>query len=292
MVWAVVENHKGNREDFRKPCFGFMSYIHQWYETDEWDDDEDDWEYEYLEGFEPAELKYMRFYPEIGRHLSSEESQKEWYEKYMPAVLEAMLCLPQYYKGVQHNNEDGEEEEFVWDLEDANMQTTIIGAMMLRNILQYSSMRAVFRICIDAGVSPVISFIMGNMYSRNYSTFGATAGQYLSNPVHHGDESIFSDDVRVHDLKTFVEGGLGFIYQGVWGDTENGYGRYGEYDGGSAPTFARCGRSGVITDTLLTTENYGDSPLIRTFESEVCTSHRFSDDEILELASKIAEAIK
>lgn len=74
MVWAVIENHKGQREDFRKPCFGFMSYIHQWYETDEWDDDEDDWEYEYLEGFEPAELNLMHYFPDFRNHMPSQGS--------------------------------------------------------------------------------------------------------------------------------------------------------------------------------------------------------------------------
>lgn len=292
MVWAVIENHKGEKESFRKPCFGFMSYINQWNETDEWDDDECDWVYECLSGFEPNELKRMYFFPEIRNNLSSQEGEKEWYDKYMPALLEAMLCLPQYYEGVQYNKVDGAEEEFVWDLEDANMQTTIIGAMMLRNVLQYSNMRRVFRICIDAGINPVISFIMGNMYSSNYSTFGSTAGQYLSNPVHYGDESIFSDEIRVCDIKAFVEGKLGFIYQGVWGDTENGYGRYGEYDGDEAEHFGRVSRSGVITDTLLITEGYADSPRIHSLENEVCSSHRFSDDEILQLANNIAEAIK
>lgn len=296
MVWAVVENSKGEKEDFRKPCFGFMSYINQWDETDEWDDDEGDWIYECISGFQPGELKLMRFMPETHRHLGNDETEKSWYSDYMPKVLEAMEVLPQYYEGVKYiprNAEEDGEEQFVWDLQNANMQTTIIGAMMLRNVLQYPSMRSVFRICIDAGISPVISFIMGNSYSRGYSTsFGSSTGQYLSNPVHYGDESIFSDEVRVCDLKAFVEGKLGLIYQGVWGDTENGYGRYGEYDGDEAERFARCDRAATITDTLLLIEGYEDSKRMHNLEHEVCSSHRFNDEELVELAQKIAEAIK
>lgn len=295
MVWAVIENSKGEAEDFRKPCFGFMSYINQWDETDEWDDDEGDWVYECLGGFTPGELKYMRFMPEVRGNLSSQESLKDWEEKYLPKVLEAMEALPQYYENVKYVPKDADsdtEEMFVWDLQGANMQTTIIGAMMLRNVLQYPSMRSVFCLCIDNGISPVISFIMGNTYSRTYSTFGRTSGQYLSNPVHYGDESIFSDEARVCDLKVFCEGGLGFIYQGEWGDTDNGYGRYGEYDGDEAEHFGRCNRSAIITDTLLITEGYQDSRRMHDLEHEVCASHRFSDEELIQLARNIAEAIK
>ncbi|WAX14189.1 hypothetical protein ECO319P1_00030 [Escherichia phage ECO319P1] len=287
MVWAVIENHKGQREDFRKPCFGFMSYIHQWYETDEWDDEEDDWEYEYLEGFEPAELNLMHYFPDFRNHMPSQDLP-EFREKYLPVLLEAVKLLPQYYSNVEYTAPtDSTQETFTFALQDANMQTTIIGAMMLRNIAQYSGMRRVFRLCVDAGLDPVTCFVMGNMYSSNYCSFGADAGKYLANPVHYGDESIFPDETRACDIQAFIDGKLGHIYQGVWGDTENGYGRYGEYDGDTAPRFERTGNRSTITDTLLLADDYVDSPLLMDIEIGVCSSARFSDEELIVLAGKI-----
>lgn len=295
MVWAVIKNHEGETEDFRKPCFGFMSYANQWEETDEWDDDEGEYFMTSKDGFETANLSTMTFYPELSGHLTSEEVKLGWAEKYLPKLYEAIKGLPQYYSSLtieMDENDEDQEPEFIWNLQDANMQVTIIGAMMIRNILQYASMRRTFTIMIDAGFDVKIAFIMAQRYSSNLVTFGTDKGKYLAYPSAGGDESIFSDGSCICDVVAMYKGELGYIYQGLWGDTENGYGRYGEYDGGCAPRFERADRCARITDTVLVAEGYSDSKSLYELEGALVPSHRFSDEELVAIANQFKEAIE
>lgn len=250
MVSAVVFNKQGNDENFSKPCFGFLGYINQWSETEEWDDDEDDYVPGELEGFTSSNLKRVVW------HSSS--SGCDGRSQIWDELPDIMAAFPQFFSNfsilkVGEKLEDAPNytiraNDIAFTLEGQNMQTTVMGAMMLRNLLEYASFGNSYHQMRTWGYDIKFSFIMSMTYQCNQS-FGSNSYSFWQGTG--GDESIFSDDAAIADLKNILEGGIGFVYQGNFGDTENGYGRNGEYDDKNAPHNPRTEEFANLHDVMM-----------------------------------------
>jgi|AKZA01.1.fsa_nt_gi hypothetical protein len=296
MVMATVFNKRGASEEFSKPCFGFLSYIEQWDEDNEqWDDEEDEYVAGPLSGFSSGELSHMVWSPGPsgcdGTQLINQE---------LPEILAA---FPQYFSGFKILDEDEsypglelggfDTGDIYIPLADQNMQTTVMGAMMLRNLIEYSSFGNSYMILRTAGFDVPFSFVMAMTYQCNKS-FGSS--EYSFWQGQGGDECVFGDEVTVADLINMMEGGLGKIYQGVFGDTEQGYGRYGNYGDGSAPVNPRTGRRCTLTDTTMLTslenipEDWDKTELL-TINNSFGNHHRFVESEFLKLAQAVWEKV-
>ncbi|MFW3388717.1 UNVERIFIED_CONTAM: hypothetical protein RF648_22335, partial [Kocuria sp. CPCC 205274] len=95
-IRVEVHNQKGEWIEMDRPCFGFLSYIHQW-DSDDIEDhsdnyDKSSWEEDGLEGFEAENLKAVGYIEEVeAQHLIE--------------IQKAMAGLPQYYGDVEVNTE-------------------------------------------------------------------------------------------------------------------------------------------------------------------------------------------
>ncbi|MCS5737548.1 hypothetical protein, partial [Herbiconiux daphne] len=131
------------------------------------------------------------------------------------------------------------------------MQVTILGGMMLRNIFNYTSTFQSFLYCLKEGVAPHIAFTIAQAFFRSVGF----SGSYFYRSA-DGDESVFGGCSRLCDLAAFIRGELGDTWQGNWGDTVDGYGRYGCYDNDedSAPISSRTGYRKDLRDATLVTD--------------------------------------
>lgn len=296
MVMATVFNKAGDSEDFAKPCFGFLSYIEQWDEDNEvWDDDEDEYISGPLDGFSSGELSHMVYSPSHSGCDGTALIKQE-----LPEIFAA---FPQYFgnfKLLDENENYGDLQLGGFDngdiyipLADQNMQTTVMGAMMLRNLIEYSSFGNSYMILRTAGFDVPFSFVMAMTYQCNKS-FGSS--EYSFWQGQGGDECVFGDEVTVADLINMLEGGLGKIYQGVFGDTEQGYGRYGNYGDGLAADNERTKRRCTLTDTtmvedLSTLPEEWDRTELLTINNGFGSHHRFVQGEFVKLAQEVYKKV-
>lgn len=316
MVQAITVNGQGKRRHHSRPCFGFMAYINQWDEcyrnrqgeVVSEDDDEFDWDdvdHEYCSDPEFASdnlhqliwLPHPRFNsPEVGVMLQ---------EDFMTIVE----SFPQFYSEVKIRNMDKlasssnnwrvAEVEVEFPLVGRNMQVTIIGAMMLRNILEYTCANRTYEILRNKGYSPKMAFVYSLMFNGNENWNNETVFWYQCNE----DSSMFQDDTQIHDILMLLDGRLGHIWQDVWGSTECGYGRDGNMSGDEnsdsedAPIFARLGSESVLKDILMDVKGAeADSPDATTIESIVRNNtdsyHGISEEEMVKCVAIIDELIK
>lgn len=277
MVHVEVVNKVGESTgEWCRQCFGFMSEIDCWDENEEeWDDDLGEWVSNPLDGFASHNLQTMIFHHKAANCISDADR-----DKVMGGIKEAMSGLPQYYDNVTLEN-DG--KSFHFPLMGVKMQKTIIGAMMLRNIIQYSSNRQTFLMLMESGIDAKLSFIMAQRYQMNHSLMENTKMAYVSN----GDETIFGDEARVCDIIAMYNGQLGTMYQGNWGSTREGYGRYGDLDGECAGDNPRTGCPYYLIDTTLVEEGYEDSPMMYNFEHEASGKGSYTIEQLVEIATKL-----
>lgn len=260
MVQATVFTKEGRSHAFRKPCFGFMAYIDSWGDEifDEVLDEngvrvpvDDDESHPYFKSYLLKSMDWT-----ISNIFNRNDNDVN-----IPYVLEAMKSYPQYYDNVVVVGE-GEDMTFTFPLEDVPMQKTIVGAMMLRNIIDRETHSAMFKTCLDVGLSPKFSFLIAQLF---YSSTNFDCDEYAC-PLdsRSDDDTIFSDFTRLCDLELFLNHKLGDVWQGVWGDTLGGYGREGEYDGYDAPRSKRTGYRSELIDITLATDPlvYKDSPFV------------------------------
>lgn len=293
MVMATVFNKSGNSEDFRKPCFGFLSYIDQWEDDEEeWDEDDEEYVNTPKCGFNSGDLDYMIWDPHW-RDMSSVSNKVV--QEALPAIFAA---YPQLFGNFVYQPE--QDHSIRIPLQGANMQSTVFACMMLRNVLEYSSYRLVFDTLVGAEIPVEKAFLLSTFMSGGYNvSFGGNMFYWSQG----GDDQIMGDEIRLIDIKNIVDGGLGHIYQGVFGDTENGYGRYGSYDNNSAPRATRqptnSNRRLTLTDTLVmekteaNAEEIEKSPYLTSILAGVKSTMRLNDAEMLEfsrdLLSKLQE---
>lgn len=247
MVQVKVFTKEGHSHTFRKPCFGFMAYINSW--GDEIFDEVLD------ENGVRVYVDEDEAHPYFKSHLLK---SLDWRLGYLsktncnttniPYILKAMKSYPQYYDDVTVSGK-GEDLTFTFPLEDVPMQKTIVGAMMLRNVLDRSSHSSLFQKSIEMGFSPKFSFLLAQMFY--ICTSFDDEDSICSLDSRNDDDTIFSDFTRVCDLECFLNHKLGDVWQGVWGDTENGYGREGDYDGCDAPRSKRTGYRSELIDIIL-----------------------------------------
>lgn len=272
MVQATIINKQGVEEGFSKPCFGFMGYINQWNEDDEvWDEDEDEYINTPLDGFSSDNIETMIYHHGEGGAA------------FINAVKSAMEKLPQYYDNVTWAEGD---DDLVFPLVGVPMQKTIIGAMMMRNIFTYESCRNVFLHLLEAGREPVVAFVLSQRYFSNYHFASGGMAFFTSSD---GDESIFGDYSRLCDLRAMLNGEIGYLWQGVWGDTDNGYGRDGEYDDDSSPINPRTGHRSRLTETTQVVDKtvWEESPLLYSFENEFSDTGRMDTVQFSKLVDTV-----
>lgn len=265
-----VHNKAGEWIDQDRPCFGFMSFIDQWDEDDineaSSNDIYDRSDYGNIPGFESCEL--TRLDHSIWRPFEDNDFGKKQREEYFEKFLEALPLLPQYFEGVEVLRKDASHQQnedsvtFCYPLEGRQMQATIIGAMMVRNIMCYSCGGKAFGMFIDKGVEPHIAFVLANTYFGAFQPMargGIAAGNYFYR-TYGGDESIFNSLATVADVAAMINGKLANPWQGKWGDTDEGYGRYGNYDSHSAGNNPRTNMQKNLNDVTLLLDGYQDSP--------------------------------
>ncbi|MFW3388289.1 UNVERIFIED_CONTAM: hypothetical protein RF648_20070, partial [Kocuria sp. CPCC 205274] len=229
-----------------RPCFGFLSYINQW-DSDDVEDHSDDYDNCYqedgLDGFEAEKLKAVGYIEEVEAGFLSD-------------IQKAMAGLPQYYGGVEVKAEPERYGQhrvtFMIPLENQPMQVATIAGMMLRNVICYSSQKNSFTRLIKDGVDHSLAFLIAQIYPYRVNGLDKSKEGFYRN--FGGDETIFPGAARVCDLVAAVKGKLGDCWQGVFGDTENGYGRYGDYDGHLAPLCPRTGYKKELANVTLLTE--------------------------------------
>ena len=322
MVQAVVVNKQGKTLNKSTPCFGFMAYINQWrevyvnrdgVEVDEDDETEFDWDsvenvYKHVDGFEPNNLATLIWIPQP-RWVTPEV--EELVRLDFPEILKA---FPQFYKDVTIKNLNGptnwspsaniwhEEERarVLFPLEGHNMQVTIIGAMMLRNITDYTACNRAYQMFRNNGYDVKHSFIFAQIFNGNDGFMGRISYWFSSTD----DSSIFSDDTQVGDLRMVMDGELGNVWQGDWGSTETGYGRDGSLGAGyddtseeTAPYFERTGDSSTLRDVLMRETGFSqDEPEGRFIESIIRQNtesyHSASEEEVLKCVSVISNILK
>ncbi|MCS5736775.1 hypothetical protein, partial [Herbiconiux daphne] len=128
----------------------------------------------------------------------------------------------------------------------------------LRNVICYSSQKNSFTRLIKDGVDHSLAFLIAQIYPYRVNGLDKSKEGFYRN--FGGDETIFPGAARVCDLVAAVKGKLGDCWQGVFGDTENGYGRYGDYDGHLAPVCPRTGYKKELANVTLLTEGWEQSP--------------------------------
>ncbi|UIW10513.1 hypothetical protein PQC38_gp037 [Aeromonas phage BUCT695] len=238
MVMCVIENKDGQTQHFSKPCFGFMSYIDQWH--CEYDEDDNEVE-SCIPGYEANNLSKLIFEMDV---------QVREAKNVVDELNTLFAAFPQIYKGFSVEEVRGEDPSVVVDLVGNNMQTTIIGLMMIRNVYE-SGFYNIVKLLMDRGAPFHKAFLFAQFMYKGYSIRDSSSMYYLVS----GDSQIFGNKATVDDVQYVLNGGLGCIYQGVWGETENGYGRYGRYNGDcSAGINPRTGVNYTLTDTLLMPE--------------------------------------
>lgn len=258
-----VTDKKENWVEFDRPCFGFLSYIDQWDTTDIEDASSDDMyrlkDINGLEGFESENIESMTYieYPFSSRSLPADRMSF-----LQDKFLEALKNLPGYYDNVSVDTNYGSRKwAFNFPFENQPMQKTVIGAMMIRNIMTYTSTGLAFEELCKEGIEPHIAFVLANAFPYSYNAVNNNSSNFYRN--HSGDETIFPTSARICDLAAMIKGELPDPWQGCWGDTEDGYGRYGEYNGGEyAEQSSRTGHRKNLHDVVLLKEGYEDSPIL------------------------------
>lgn len=255
-----VHNKAGEWIMMDRPCFGFLSYIDQW-DTSDIEDASHDELYSRddgcgIEGFHSGEIDNFDY---IDKPFASRSLPADRFQFLSDGLYEAMKGLPQYYGDVSISGDDYgyNNKAFNFPLTGKQMQTTVIGAMMLRNINAYTSTGLAFEEFLKEGVEPHIAFVLANAYPYSYNALNNDKSTFYRNQ--NGDETIFGSHARVCDLAAMIKGEIPDAWQGVWGETEEGYGRYGDYDGTNADNNPRTGYRRSLNDCVLVKENYLDS---------------------------------
>lgn len=258
-----INNKEGDWIKMDRACFGFLSYINQW--------DEDDVEqsssgysangYNGLSDFGPADLDSVDY-------IESCDSAS-----YLADIRKAMAGLPQYYDTFSINDSRQKKDwevEFNIPLSGVCMQIPVIAGMMLRNVMNYHNYKTTFKTLLEKGVEAPMAFVLAQIYPyRRNAVKPELSGFYRS---YGGDETIFPGEARLCDVVNMLKGNLGDAWQGVFGDTANGYGRYGEYNDDDAEESPRTGRPKSLMDITLVQDKavYKDSPNLNTVMFEGC----------------------
>lgn len=316
MVQAITVNGQGKELRHSRPCFGFMAYINQWNEhyvnglghvVDE-DDEDFDWEdaecvYGANPDFESDNIHFLIWLP-VPRCNS--DAVKGMIEADLVEIMEA---FPQFYSNVTVENLDKVSENsgnwgnanvrITWPLCGQQMQVTIVGAMMLRNLIEYTACNRLYELLRNKGYSPKEAFIYSMMFNGNANWEGEVRYWYQCSD----DSALFQDDTEIHDIIMIMEGRLGHAWQGEWGSTASGYGRDGmmettyDGDGESAPIFERIGHEADLKDILMDVQGApSDSPTSQTLESLIRNNsssyHQIDEEELLNCIALINEHVK
>lgn len=259
-IIVKIHNKKGDWIKMDRACFGFLSHINCW--------DEDDVEshskgcnpkgYNGLPGFSSDDLQSIEYIEDCET------------PELLSNLRKAMAGLPQYYSDFSIDEKTYGRIHIHIPVEDVCMQVPVVGGMMLRNILAYSNFRRSFEQLIEKGVDQPTAFIIAQAFPHRHNGFEKDkCGLYRSTG---GDESIFSSDARLCDVINALKGNLGDDWQGKFGDTEEGYGRYGNYGDEEAPDSLRGRRSKTLTDIVFVKEKkiWETSPLLNSVMFEGC----------------------
>lgn len=315
MVQAIVVNGQGKELRQSRPCFGFMAYINQWNEQyvngqgTVVNEDDDDFDWEDVEtvycadpDFEASNIHFLIWLPQP--RCNSDEVKK-MIEADLVSIMEA---FPQFYSNVTVENMDkiadnngnwsSSNVRIKWPLCGQQMQVTIIGAMMLRNLIEYTASNRVYEILRQEGYTAKESFLYSMIFNGNANWEGEARYWYQCSD----DSAMFQDDTEIHDIIMLMEGRLGHAWQGEWGTTESGYGRDGmmettyDGDGTSAPFFDRLDSESDLKDILMDVQGApSDSPESQTLESLIRNNsssyHQLDKEELLRCVALINERI-
>lgn len=294
-VYGKVINTEGRELRVSKPCFGFLHYITSWrhgsglfpplgYEGDS---------RQYIENFACSAL-LSRFEWEYrkGNDLNPDtrelfDNQFGGFDNYVRDIIGAARQLNQYYENFNFDHAFDEEFPYICVplTTDDNMQHSIIGGMMLRNLLHYNYCIKAYAMFKDAGLSSLRAFVYAQVYyaGQNFN------GEIRFSTQFGGDNQIFPRAAGICDLAAMLKK-KSFPWQGNWGDTDHGYGRDGwygsnnDFDGDDpesddeplnrAPELERTQYYSQLSDVTLTTdanwynlENFGNSTLPRQVEN-------------------------
>lgn len=259
-VIAKIHNRNGSWMRFERACFGFMSYI------DQWDRDciqnhsvSSDMVYSDINGneegvpwFESGNLKTLEYLVYVDSDIA-------------PTIREAIAGLPQYYGDVKIEERERDYWSFHFNLVDVCMQVPVIAGMMLRNVCDYSGCQNTYLRLIKEGFTPTVAFVLSQAYWFSHNALNQKNSRFYR--VDGSDDTIFDRCARLCDLYAMLNGKYGDAWQGHYGDTANGYGRYGEYNGDRGPTSKRTTFRKTLTSMTLITSDYSNSPLLNDAEA-------------------------
>lgn len=248
-VFYVVtkDGRTGRRES---ACFGGLSNI----EEVRWGD----------AGYITAkDIDYIIVSPLESATPEQEEDVKKAWEGLQSAVSSGVI--PQYLGNVSMDMTGRDttgndiKYKFIVELGGRDIQETMIGAFIARNITTYYTKRRIFTALLDEGCDVGIAIILSCLF--NYSV-GMSSGDgsdtsfyYLGN----GDSSVFSEEANTKDIVSMLKGETWNHYQGTWGDLERGYARYGYMDACESEDSEICDRTDeklTLTDTTLKESDY------------------------------------
>lgn len=254
-VHAVVYNKEGDWFEWDRACFGFLSYIDCWdgSEVEGTNLDADDL-YDMndgIDGFDSKNLSHIVYKESVSPELRD-------------TLQKAMAGLPQYYGDVTVTTDPSSRWSFEIPIQDKPMASTVIGCMMLRNIVNYAGYRNSYVHMVEKGVEPSVAFILAQAFQYRHDALKSeNRGWYRYTG---GDDNIFGSNARLCDLVAAIKGEIGDDWQGDFGETDNGYGRYSEYNQTAAPKNERTGNNYDLSDVTLIKKDWEKSPKLNKAE--------------------------
>ncbi|QMV48279.1 hypothetical protein PQC36_gp109 [Proteus phage Vb_PmiP-P59] len=286
------------REDV--PCFGMLSELDCVVENEDWEDVS-------LDNIFSDNLDHVIYYPSdrfssdlyIVKQIRGDMDQKKFLDKLISEVLEnpmnngmfdhiefGTFIVPEYEEEECHIDNESvmmEVNGFKIKTKGLNMQKTLLPAMMIRNILNDYDIGSVFNLLINKGFDWHFSFMLSQMFymCKDYS------GETYVNIVDYDSTILPHYEATLEDFKNMCTGDFKQIYQGNWGDTENGYGRFGYYDREYTDLFDRNKENFTLTHTFLSDEKNGELLI-----PDEISSKQITIDIFLDLAKNIYKEYK
>lgn len=256
-VYYIV-NNEGKVVRKESACFGLLSYLDHY----DWGQRE----------FRPGKIDHLVVSPEESNEksskgdidLASQELKKlingGHFNQYLGHIS---YDISDEVKG---KLEPDNENQFKVSIYGQDIQTSMIGAFMARNVTTYYFKRKVFVELIKNGCDADIAFILANIFSYSTDCMGE-GSLYLA----EGDADVFGWRANMGDVLSVFKGETWNHYQGAWGDHDCGYCRYGYMDSQEeepADICARTDRPLALTDTTLKEKDYSGFPSLYLYFEE------------------------
>lgn len=216
----------GEERRIDKPCFGFMSYLDRTEmsrpnEANDWLQAHpgDRWSNDHVIGapgidrfeWEPSDIRHSFGIDGVTRTVLS-------------YAIEVVDACPELFPDMVLDKRTG--KVTITLNPETSMQETILCAMMLRNFTSGTAGIAVYNGFRNRGLGIKESYLLSQLGYKSSNWDGTELIYYRPD----GDSAIFTcRGSRMCDLVSVLLDGFQNLWQGGWGTTRNGYGRYGRH---------------------------------------------------------------